>query len=45
MTNALLVNLGDMFVGLWESSGLANGSWENYVMILVSFVLMFLAIV
>lgn len=45
MTNALLVNLGDMFVGLWESSGLANGSWENYVMILVSFVLMYLAIV
>ena len=27
------------------SAGLANGSWQNYVMILVSFVLMYLAIV
>ncbi|MBO5737112.1 MAG: sodium ion-translocating decarboxylase subunit beta, partial [Clostridia bacterium] len=34
-----------MFSNLWESSGLANGSWQNYVMILVSFVLMYLAIV
>ncbi|MBQ8229469.1 MAG: sodium ion-translocating decarboxylase subunit beta [Clostridia bacterium] len=36
-----------MFLNLWESSGLANGSWpwQNYVMILVSFVLIYLAIV
>ena len=34
-----------MFLNLWESSGLANGSWENYVMLLISFVLMYLAIV
>ncbi|MBQ8659049.1 MAG: sodium ion-translocating decarboxylase subunit beta [Clostridia bacterium] len=34
-----------MFRSLWESSGLANGTWENYVMLLVSFVLMYLAIV
>ncbi|MBQ4268492.1 MAG: sodium ion-translocating decarboxylase subunit beta [Clostridia bacterium] len=34
-----------MFKNLWESSGLANGSWENYVMLLVSFVLFYLAIV
>ncbi|MBE5740221.1 MAG: sodium ion-translocating decarboxylase subunit beta, partial [Clostridiales bacterium] len=34
-----------MFTNLWESSGLANGSWQNYVMILISFVLMYLAIV
>lgn len=32
-------------MNLWRSSGLANGSWQNYVMILVSFVLMYLAIV
>ncbi|MBQ8684881.1 MAG: sodium ion-translocating decarboxylase subunit beta [Clostridia bacterium] len=34
-----------MFLNLWESSGLATGSWENYVMLLVSFVLFYLAIV
>ncbi len=41
----LLVNIGDKFLNLWESSGLANGEWENYVMLAVSFVLMYLAIV
>lgn len=41
----LLVNFKDMFMNLWESSGLANGDWQNYVMIAVSFVLMYLAIV
>ncbi len=45
MLNTMLVNFGSMFKGLWESSGLASGSWQNYVMILVSFVLFFLAIV
>lgn len=34
-----------MFVNLWESSGLAKGDWTNYVMILISFLLMYLAIV
>lgn len=41
----ILANIGEMFLNLWESSGLANGSWENYVMLLISFVLMYLAIV
>lgn len=45
MLNNLLVDIGSMFVNLWESSGLASGSWQNYVMILISFVLMYLAIV
>ncbi len=45
MLNNLLVDFGAMFKGLWLSSGLASGSWQNYVMILVSFVLMYLAIV
>lgn len=40
-----LLSIGDMFMNLWKSSGLANGSWQNYVMILVSFVLIYLAIV
>lgn len=39
------MNIGEIFINLWKSSGFAQGSWENYVMILVSFVLMYLAIV
>ena len=45
MLNNLLANLGGIFQGLWESSGLYSGTWQNYVMILISFVLMYLAIV
>ncbi len=45
MLNNLLVDFAAMFKGLWQSSGMASGSWQNYVMILVSFVLMYLAIV
>lgn len=45
MLNNMLVNFGSMFKNLWSSSGLASGSWQNYVMILISFVLMYLAIV
>lgn len=45
MLNNLLIDIGAMFTGLWESSGVANGSWQNYVMLLISFVLFYLAIV
>lgn len=45
MTQNLLVNVGEMLKGLWESSGLANGTWQNYVMLLISFILFYLAIV
>ncbi len=45
MLNYLLVDIGSMFANLWANSGLANGLIENYIMILVSFVLMYLAIV
>ena len=41
----LLVSFGEKFLNLWETSGLASGSWQNYVMLAVSFVLMYLAIV
>lgn len=34
-----------MMRNLWESSGLAQGGWQNYVMIAVSLILMYLAIV
>ena len=36
--------LGSVIVGLFQSSGLCHLGWQNYVMILISFVLMFLAI-
>ena len=43
--NFLAINLGEMFKNLWESSGVFQSNWQNYVMIAVSFVLMYLAIV
>lgn len=45
MTQNLLFNIGEMFKGLWEQMGIANGIWQNYVMLLISFVLFYLAIV
>ncbi len=45
MLNNLLINVGEMFTNLWNSLGIMNGTWENYVMILISFVLIYLAIV
>ena len=30
---------------IWESTGLANGDWQQYAMILIAFVLLYLAIV
>ncbi len=45
MLNNLLVDIGLMFKNLFSSSGLSKGDWQNYVMILISFVLMYLAIV
>ena len=45
MLNNLLADIGGMFMNLWESSGLNNGHWTNYVMLVISFILMYLAIV
>ena len=45
MANNLLVNVGEMFMNLFKSMGFMSGTWENYVMILISFVLFYLAIV
>lgn len=39
------VNVGDIFVNLYQSMGFVSGTWQNYVMIVISFVLMYLAIV
>lgn len=41
----LLANFGDIFSNLFESMGFMQGTWQNYVMLAVSFVLMYLAIV
>ena len=42
----LAVDFADIFGNLYESMGFAQGThWQNYVMILISFVLMYLAIV
>lgn len=44
-SNLFALNFGEIFSNLWESMGMAQGTWQNYVMLLISFVLMFLAIV
>lgn len=41
----LEVNFGGIFSGLYDQMGFVQGSWQNYVMLLISFVLMYLAIV
>ena len=40
-----IFNIGCIFSGLYEQMGFMNGDWQNYVMLLISFVLMYLAIV
>jgi len=37
--------MGQIFVNLFNDMGFMNGTWQNYVMLLISFVLMYLAIV
>ena len=45
MQSLLAVNFGKIFGNLYLDMGFAQGNWQNYVMIIVSFVLMYLAIV
>ncbi len=45
MQSSLLIDFGKIFSDLWQSMGLSQGTWQNYVMLAISFVLMFLAIV
>ncbi len=45
MHSLLAVDVGGIFSGLYEQMGFMNGDWQNYVMLLISFVLMCLAIV
>lgn len=41
----LAVDFGGIFGNLYESMGFVQGNWQNYVMLVISFVLMYLAIV
>ncbi len=46
MQSLLSVNFGEIFGNLYESMGFVQGKdWQNYVMLIISFVLMYLAIV
>ena len=45
MQTNLLIDFGEIFSNLWQSMGFMQGSWQNYVMLLISFLLMYLAIV
>ena len=45
MHSLLAVDVGGIFSGLYEQMGVMNGDWQHYVMLLISFVLMYLAIV
>lgn len=38
-------NMGQSLVNLVKNMGFMNGSWQNYVMLLIAFILMYLAIV
>ncbi len=45
MFQNLLTDIGEIFQGLVDQLGVMNGSWQNYVMLAVSFILFYLAIV
>lgn len=45
MHQSLLINFGEIFKNLYESMGFTQGDYKNYIMLLISFVLMYLAIV
>ena len=45
LQSLLAVDFGSIFGNLYESMGFVQGNWQNYVMLLISFVLMYLAVV
>ena len=45
MQSLLAVDFGSIFGNLYESMGFVQGNWQNYVMLLISFILMYLAVV
>ncbi len=44
-SSLIALNVGKIFSNLWGSMGLSQGGWQNYVMLAISLVLFFLAIV
>lgn len=45
MQSLLAVDFGNIFANLYGGMGFVQGNWQNYVMLLISFVLMYFAIV
>ncbi len=43
--NLLAFDIGGIFTNLYKSMGFLEGDWRNYVMLIISFLLMYLAIV
>ncbi len=44
MQNLLALDIGKIFSDLWQSMGLSQGTWQNYVMLVIACVLVFVAI-
>ncbi len=44
MQNLLALDFGKIFSDLWQSMGLSQGTWQNYVMLVIACVLVFVAI-
>ena len=40
-----MIDIGEILLDLWNSSGFADGGWQNLVMLIISCVLLYLAIV
>ena len=36
------MNIGEILLNLWEKSGFASATWQNYVMLLIGCVLLFI---
>ncbi len=44
MQNLLALDFGKIFSDLWQSMGLSQGTWQNYVMLVIACLLIFVAI-
>ncbi len=44
MQNLLALDIGKIFSDLWQSMGLSQGTWQNYVMLVIACLLVFVAI-
>ncbi len=44
INNMIALDIGGIFSRLWESMGLSQGTWQNYVMLVIAGILFFVAI-